>query len=152
MKPQFSAPFDTLTKVLSIVLMVIVIGVTGWTRNMAIIGFGLVAIALAYAWSPGGYTVRNGELIVHRLIGNVTIPLTGLREVRRAEPGELLRALRLWGSGGAFGYYGLFQMWKVGRATWYVTTRANAIVVITATKNVVVSPGDVDGFLAVVHV
>ena len=151
MKPQFSASFDTLTKVLSIVIMVIAIGVTGLTRNPFLVGLGILTIVLAWAWSARGFTVGGGVLVVHRLIGNVRIPLDGLREARRAESGELMRCLRLWGSGGVFGYYGLFQMSKLGRATWYVTSRANAVIVVTAAKTVVVSPDDVDGFLAAVR-
>jgi hypothetical protein len=54
----------------------------------------------------------------------------------------------LGGSGGLFGYYGLFSTSKLGRSTWYVTNKSNSVVVITAAKTVLLSPDDPDAFLA----
>jgi hypothetical protein len=53
----------------------------------------------------------------------------------------------LFGSGGLFGYYGLFRTRALGRSTWYVTNRKNRIVLIAGAKTFVLSPDDVDGFL-----
>jgi len=58
---------------------------------------------------------------------------------------------RLAGSGGLFGYYGLFQTSKLGRSNWYLTNRQHSVVVITASRTVLLSPDDADGFLAAVR-
>ena len=67
--------------------------------------------------------------------------------MRRATPDDLRRAIRLRGSGGLFGYYGLFRSAKLGKFKAYVTDKNNRVVVITGSKTALFSPDDVDGFL-----
>jgi hypothetical protein len=111
----------------------------------------VLALVAAYAWSPRGYAVSRGSVAVNRLIGNVCIPLDGIREVRAATKDDFRGCLRLFGNGGLFGYYGLFRTAKLGKSTWYVTNRSKAVVVITGAKTVLFSPDDVDGFVAAVR-
>ena len=114
-------------------------------------GIGALVIALAYAYSPRSYAIRDRSIVVRRLIGSVRIPLDGLRQARAATADDLQGCIRLWGSGGLFGYYGLFRTSKLGKSTWYVTGRSNAVVIVTETKTAVFSPDDVEGFLAAVR-
>ena len=79
------------------------------------------------------------------------MPLDSIREARPAIKDDFQGCVRLFGSGGFFGYYGVFMTSKLGRTTWYVTNRKNAVVVITGAKTLVFSPGDVDRFLAAVR-
>jgi hypothetical protein len=55
--------------------------------------------------------------------------------------------MRLFGSGGFFGYYGLFRTTKFGKCTCYVTNRKNMVVIVADSKTTLYSPDDVDGFL-----
>jgi len=59
--------------------------------------------------------------------------------------------IRLFGDGGLFGYYGLFRTSKLGKCTWYVTNRRNAVVMIASSKTYIFSPDDVDGFVAAIR-
>jgi Bacterial PH domain len=93
----------------------------------------------------------HSEHLFERLIGNVSIPLDGIRAIRKTTADDLRGCIRLWGSGGLFGYYGLFRTSALGKSTWYVTNRRNIVVVITASKTALFSPDDVDAFLAAIH-
>ena len=108
-----------------------------------------LVMCLSYAYSARGYVCEGPRLVIKRLVGDVTIPLDGLREARLATGDDFRGCRRLWGNGGLFGYYGLFRTTKLGKCTWYVTNRKNAVVLVTAAKTVVLSPDDVTGFLAV---
>jgi hypothetical protein len=77
--------------------------------------------------------------------------LDELQAVRPATSADLAGSLRLWGSGGLFGYYGLFRTTTLGKCWWYLTSRDNAIVVITANVTALFSPDDTNGFLAAVR-
>ena len=110
-----------------------------------------VLFLISYAYSPRGYAALDKALIVKRLIGNVRIPLDDIREARMATADDLSGCIRLWGSGGLFGWYGLFRTSKLGKCTWYVTNRGNAVVLVTSEKTAVVSPDDVDGFLGTIR-
>jgi len=148
---SFSASYDRTTKIISAVVCVILAVVPISTNIFALAALGWLLVAVCYAYSPLGYAVSDRSIKVKRLIGRLRIPLEGVREVRRATAEDFRGCLRLWGSGGFFGYYGLFRTSRLGKCTWYVTNRSKAVVLITETKTTLFSPDDVDGFLAAIR-
>ena len=150
--PQFfSVSYDRTAKIITAVVCVILAVAPLSTKILAIAPLGWLLIAVCFAYSTLGYTVADRSIFVKRLIGRVRIPLEGVREVRAATPDDFRGCLRLWGSGGMFGYYGLFRTTKLGKCTWYVTNRGKAVVLITGTNTTLFSPDDVDGFLAAIR-
>ncbi len=146
----FSVSYDRTTRIVSAVVCA---GLAAASIAVPSPWFPLLAlaiVALSWAWSPRGYVVAEDAIRVKRLIGSAHVPLAGLREARRAGPEDFRRAIRLFGSGGLFGYYGLFSTRTLGRSYWYVTDRSKAVVVITGAKTAVFSPDDVDGFIAAI--
>jgi hypothetical protein len=153
----FSASYDRLTSVLSIVgcgvILLIPLGII-LALHSTFLGsfvFGAVGliILLAYAFSPRGYTVSQGVITVKRLIGDVRFPLNGKSEVRTATRDDFRGCIRLFGSGGLFGYYGIYRTSRLGTCRWYLTNRSKAVVV-AAGKRALFSPDDVDGFLGAI--
>jgi hypothetical protein len=149
---SFSASFDSTTKIVSVVVFVVLLLAAAVTRSAIVAGLGAAVILLSFAYSPRGYAILERSIVVNRLIGNVRIALDGIREIRAATTDDFRGCLRLWGSGGLFGYYGIFQTSRLGRGTWYVTNRSNAVVVITDAKTVLFSPDNVDGFITAIRV
>ena len=147
---MFSASYDTTTKIISGVVLVLFLAIVAATHSV-VAGclFALILVG-AYAWSPRGYAVSDGSVEVNRLIGTVCVPLDSVREVRAATTDDFRGCLRLFGNGGLFGYYGLFRTSKLGKSTWYVTNRSKAVVVVTGEKTALFSPDDVEGFIAAI--
>jgi hypothetical protein len=127
------------------------LAITLTVRNIGVATLAVVVLAVSYAYSPRGYRVAGNSVAVRRLAGTARVELNGVREARRATPDDVRGSFRLWGSGGLFGYFGLFTTAKLGRCTWYVTDRSKSVVVITAAKTVLFSPDDPDGFLAAIR-
>ncbi len=148
---RFSCSYDSMAKTVSVIVAITLALVAILTRNVFVAGLGTALVLLTFAWSPRGYTVEGQTLLVHRLIGTARIPLQEIRELRAGTADDFQGAIRLFGNGGLFGYYGLFQTTKLGKSTWYVTNRDRAVVIVTSAKTVVVSPDDVEGFLAAVR-
>ena len=147
---MFSASYDTTTKVISAVALLVFLVIVVATHSL-VVGCLIAAILVgAYAWSPRGYTVANGCIEVNRLVGNARIPLDGVHEVRAATKDDFRGCLKLFGNGGLFGYYGLFRTSKLGKSTWYVTNRGKVVVVVTGKKTALFSPDDVGGFIAAI--
>ena len=148
---SFSASYDSTAKIITagvcVVLLVPVLAI----RNVVVGCISALILLLCYAYSPRGYIISERSIFVRRLIGSVRISLDGIREVRAAVPDDLRRCIRLFGSGGVFGYYGLFRTSKLGNSSWYVTNRRNAVVLVTSEKTTVFSPDDVNAFLAAVR-
>ena len=140
---EFRASQDRFTTVISAFFCLLLLALAIVLRNL----FAAVA-GLTFAWSPRGYFVFTDAITVRRLMGDVRVPLDRVLELRRVTPEDLRGCMRLWGSGGLFGYFGLYRTSRLGKCTWYVTNRKNAVVLVTETKTVIFSPDDVDGFLA----
>src|SRR5215468_10130557 len=83
---SFSASYDLLTKILSVVLLAVAAGAGFYTRSLLIGVLMLLPFCLTFLWSPRGYEVEPGALAVRRAIGRVRILLDDLREARLAGP------------------------------------------------------------------
>jgi len=147
----FSASYDLTTKIISTAACVVFGLIFLATMNTIVAVVCAAVIVVSYAYSPRGYTISNGRVAVKRLLGNADVPLDGVREVRRATADDFMGGIRLFGDGGLFGYYGLFRTSKLGKCTWYVTNRSNAVVMVTSAKTYIFSPDDADGFIAAVR-
>ena len=148
---RFSVSYDRTTKVISTVVSIGLLVAAVAVHNLPVAVLALAIFGLAFACSPRGYVISNGLATVKRSIGDVRIPLEGVREARVITKDDLRGCIRLWGNGGLFGYYGLFRTHALGVCSWYVTNRSQAIVVKTAAKTVVFSPDDKEGFLSAVR-
>jgi hypothetical protein len=147
---MFSASYDTTTKVISAVVLVVFLVIIVATHSVVAGCLTAAIVVGSYAWSPRGYAVSDGYIEVNRLIGRARISLDGLREARAATKDDFRGCLRLFGNGGLFGYYGMFRTSKLGKSTWYVTNRGKAVVVVTGEKTVLFSPDNVEGFIAAI--
>jgi len=148
---SFRASYDKTTKVMTGLVGVLLLLPVLLAHSTLVAFFAALVFVAAFAWSPRWYAVAERSIVVHRLIGNLRIPLEDVREIGVAASQDLSGAVRLWGNGGVFGYYGLFSTSKLGRCWWYVTNRKNAVVLITGRKTALFSPDDVDGFVAAVR-
>ncbi len=144
----FSATYDRTTKIISALVVALLIFLAVTAHSVVIESLAGLVILVSYAYSPRGYALSHRWLTIKRLIGSVHLPLDQIHQVRVAAGDDLTGCIRLWGSGALFGYYGIFRTTGLGKCTWYVTDRSKSVVVVSATKTVVLSPDDVDGFIA----
>lgn len=152
----FGVHHDRTTRIISVcVVALLVAGSLLAMRSGAVavivVLVSVAVIALTYAYSPRGFEISDGAFRVKRLIGDVVFPLATLRFVRDATPADFRGCVRLWGSGGLFGYYGLYWTKALGQSRWYVTDRSKALVVTDGSKNILISPENRDGLLAAIQ-
>jgi hypothetical protein len=147
----FSASFDSTTKVVSTVVCLLLIVMAVVTKIALVAGLGAAILIVSYAFSVRGYAIQDRSVIVNRFIGNVRLPLDGIRELRAASADDFRGCVRLWGNGGLFGYYGLFRTSKLGKCSWYLTDRSKAVVIVSQAKTVLCSPDDVTGFITAIQ-
>jgi hypothetical protein len=144
---QFRASYDTTTRLISAAVFIMFLGIAVDTSSL--ISEGVLALIFLgiYAWSPTGYEIADGNVVIRRLIGNVRIPVSGIRDVRIATRDDLRGSMRVFGSGGVFGYYGRFRNGSE-TSQWYVTDRSHAVVLATDAGTVIVSPDYQSRFIA----
>ncbi len=148
---RFPASYDRTAKIISGVVCLVLLVIVAVVPNILIACLSLLVLAISLAYAPRGYAIEGRAILVTRFAGTVRIALDNVRAARRAEPDDLRGCIRLWGSGGLFGYYGLFSTAKLGKSTWYVTNRSNSVIVIMGAKTVLFSPDDPDTFLGAVQ-
>lgn len=144
---DFSVSYDRTTKVVTALGCVLLAIPAATVHNIAVRIVAILTVLVSFAYSVRSYSFAEGSVVVNRLIGNVRVPLEGIREARPATADDFSGCIRLWGSGGMFGYYGWFRTSRLGTCKWYVTDRSKAVVVRTETQTILFSPDEGDRFL-----
>jgi hypothetical protein len=100
------------------------------------------AIALlSWAIAPKGLEIEGGELrVLRRSWPAAVFPLAGVEQVAVLPPGALRLAIRTFGVGGLFGYYGWF--YRKGPFRLYATRRDTLVEIVVRGGRIVVSPDD----------
>lgn len=150
-----AAPLDRFTRLVSFAVVVFLALVTGWAAAtmpetgpaVATILFGVGVLGISFGYAPTAYETAPGQLLVHRrLFGSRSFTLDGA--VGRVPWRIGLASIRLVGSGGLWGWYGLYWRSGVGSYHAYVTDRSRLVACVTADgRAVVVSPADPDAFV-----
>lgn len=109
-----------------------------------------VILAGTKAYAPYGIGIRNGKLIVFRLIGPLSYDLLKLKSVKRVQNlrEELGLALRMWGTSGLWGSYGKFWSKKVGNFNVHITRNDKlTFLEFTDGKKLLLSPDKQNEFI-----
>jgi hypothetical protein len=112
-------------------------------------GVPLVLTLLAYGFAPKGYGVgSDGDLrVVRHWFGGRRFRIASAQKTSAIFG---LGGIRLLGSGGAFGWYGLFWRKGTGRYRAYITDRQRLVACDGPDGRVILSPADPEAFVAAV--
>jgi hypothetical protein len=146
MKQQLE--FDLTTKIISALVIAIPFVMisaqyTVIKENNAILTLTSIFLFITYlvAWllHPTSYEITNENLVIHQPVKAIKISLASIKNIEQTEPGY---SMRLFGSGGLFGYYGLFSSNKLGRHYRYTGNNKDLVFVNTGKKNYLLSIHD----------
>ena len=133
-------------------ILYIVAANTGAAHPIYVTVILLLIYALAFAFHPAGYKITGGALIICRPIMNVQINRTDIKTVAIIDKKMLNGAIRTFGVGGLFGYYGSFASYTLGSMTWYATRKDKAVLITTTNnKKIVITPDDQDAFVVALN-
>jgi len=103
-------------------------------------------------FAPLGYTVERAGIVINRMGRNVYVLYDDILEVQRLGRGDVGFGIRLWASGGFFGFYGSFWSRRLGRVQAYVTdTRHLVLITRVDGRKLLVSPCPADVFMELVQ-
>jgi hypothetical protein len=140
--------FDLTTKIISalviaIPFVMIIAQYSVIKENNEILSLTSIFLFITYfvAWMlhPTSYEITNENLVIHRPVRGIKISLASIKNIERTEPGY---SMRLFGSGGLFGYYGLFSSNKLGRHHRYTGNNKNLVLISTEKKKYLLSIHD----------
>lgn len=125
------------------------------TAQLLYWGIPLLAVSIictayiAWAMAPKGYALSDLGLLIDRRMRPINIPLNEITEVRQLEKGRLGKSLRLMGTSGFYGHYGLFWSRELGKFRAYVTRSEDLAAVRTEKTLFVLSPENPEEFVQV---
>ena len=120
-------------------------------RNMLALVFLAALPVGVWMYAPSWYEIDAGQLIIHRNVGQVSIALSEIAEVKQQD-GVIGRSIRTFGVGGVFGFYGKFYTDGIGSATFYATQRKNWVwVKLKNRKNILLTPDMPGEFVSILR-
>ncbi len=155
---RFNATLDSLSIAISVAVLVLFALIAalmfypptspGEAKAVIILLMLLTVYASAYLFSPLAYEITADAVVIHRPIRNVLIPLHTITSVEPAGRDRLKNAIRTFGVGGLFGYYGKFLNRAIGNMTWYATRRDQGVLLTTRdNQKILLTPDDPDRFI-----
>lgn len=137
--------FDNTTKIISAVIMLIpiVLFITpiilikdGNIIPILTSIFLIITFIIAWILHPTSYEIINEQLLIHRPVSPIKINLSDIIRMEKTERGF---SMRLFGSGGLFGYYGIFSSGKHGKHYRYTGNNKDLVLIICKSKKYLLS-------------
>lgn len=109
----------------------------------------LVPIVLVtWAIHPLNYRISGSSIIIKRAFKTIKIPLDTITDLRLIKGNDLGFLIRMFGSGGLFGYLGVFRSPVIGKFVMWCTNKDDIILITTADKKIAISPSNAGAFLS----
>jgi hypothetical protein len=152
---QFDAPQDRFvqaTTVLTVIVFSVLFLIFASSDNsqglVLVVIIGIPLLVLCYVFAPSGYSVTESDILIHRKVGSVRVPLSSVTSVEQDPVACPFWGVRTYGVSGLFGYFGRFNNKHLGPHRMYVTDRSKAVV-IKANNTYVISPDDPQQFIQI---
>lgn len=163
LKNKFSCSLDSSARIITISVCVIFTALpviilkksfeTPYPENLFLIALASIIFLvgfIAFLLRPRFYTVTNGTIAVVRLIKTILIPKEEIEVIHSINYKDLSISIRLFGSGGLWGYFGLFSSLRFGKLKFHATRLDRLVLIKTKTKGTyIISPNDIDDFLLI---
>lgn len=161
------APYDRIVKTVTVFLLIFLPIVDGiilffifssmnissgmaFTIGVLVIGLTMTILLVTYLFSPKSYALTSNSLVIQRRIKTVSIPFAKILDVKQID--WTWKIARLGGSGGLYGYLGLFHISGIGRVWMYVTNKDRIVFLKTKEgKQYAISPKNTEGFISTLN-
>lgn len=132
----------TVTSILLVALLVYG-AIAVWSAGMVTVIVTYTLFILLAIWvlltMPRHLLIDSKSIVITHPIGQTVILKSDIVEVRAVERSELRGSLRLFGSGGFFGWFGVFHNSKFGVYRLYCGQLENLYLIKTLTRNYIIS-------------
>jgi transcriptional regulator with XRE-family HTH domain len=146
---DFGSPWCQTVKVITVLTSVVVLALPFIITRTSLHWLHWVlwgALLFSLFFSVNGFSVRNGQLLVHRLGWATKFELAQLSAFN-VNPHAMMGSIRLFGNGGFFGFLGMYRNTVIGDFRAYVTDPQNSVVLEFGTRKIVISPDDPQAFV-----
>jgi hypothetical protein len=157
---DFSAPFDRTSQFVTIAvsgcIALIYIFILNFQKDMPdfakimLIVVFLVIVAIPYFFSVRRYTLGSNTLEISFILHKRTIAIADITEIVFPNHNNLAGSIRLFGSGGFFGYSGHYYLKSIGKYIIYANSTRNTVLIRSKQgKTFVLAPETPENFVAI---
>jgi hypothetical protein len=150
---RFSAPWSTSVLVITYAVLGLMAGVAivchqQTPPDMRWLATGILAaiVLVTLPFSVRGYVLTPEAVWIERWGWRHAIPLSDVVSVT-ADPEALRGSLRLFASGGLFGFFGIFWSRRLGMFRAYCTAPKRSVLLKLRQRTVVISPENPEAFV-----
>ncbi|MCB1086244.1 MAG: helix-turn-helix domain-containing protein [Verrucomicrobiae bacterium] len=144
LRTSFRSPWSLSLKVITGFSLFFLLGVGIYARfhghPWTLEGVKLLILA-CLALSVRGVSMKEGQLLIHRIGWSTRLPLAAIRSVE-VNPEATMGSIRLFGIGGLFAYVGWYRNDLLGSYRAYATDFQKTVVIRFADRTIVVTPDD----------
>jgi transcriptional regulator with XRE-family HTH domain len=149
-RTHFRAPWCRLVTIVTTVVIVLMLALPFVVPTNTIYWTAWGAFLFCLFFSVSGFSVRDGQLLVHRLGWATKFDLTQLSAFE-VNAHAMMGSIRLLGNGGLFCIIGHYRNGVIGSFRAYVTDPAKSVVLEFGARKIVVSPDDPQAFVETLH-
>ena len=107
----------------------------------------IISLVLTHLLHPVSYTIVPDSIKINRVILPITIQDMEIIHLEKINLSDLSINLRLFGSGGVWGYFGIYHSSAHGKLTMMASDMQNLVLITTPSKKYVISPENPRDFL-----
>ncbi len=108
----------------------------------------LLTYLIPYLFHPVKYVIDDEKLIIKRPLKPYIIELKEIKKIEPLDDDALKGKIRVFGSGGAFGYFGKFRNKRFGTMIFFATRLSNYVHILTIDgKNIILTPDEREDFV-----
>ncbi len=157
---KYTASLDKASKIITLIISLLFIVIVVFQlvlfiqkdeySSLFVIAVLLIIYGITYCYHPVNYRIENNNIIVRRYASNVVFSRNEIKHIEIVSPQKLRNAIRIFGVGGLYGYFGKFINRDLGYMTWYATQRDNEAVLIELnnSKKIIITPDQPEQFVA----
>jgi hypothetical protein len=105
-------------------------------------------VLVTWGIHPLHYRISDSSIKIRRPFNTIDIPFETITDLRLIKGNELGFLIRMFGSGGLFGYLGTFRSPAIGKFMMWCTNKDDLILIITHEKKIAISPSNAEAFLS----
>jgi len=111
-----------------------------------------IVLCVAVLFAPLAYGVVPEGIVIRRIGRSLAIGFEQIGEIRRIDSKEIGLVIRVFGSGGFFGWFGRFYGRHLGWFTAWSSSGSDLVLIrLVDETRIVISPHPADGFLEAVR-
>lgn len=150
MRKYYSLSYDKFSKVITTIVLLLIAYVVFFVlpkqkENLYIVKVVFIFIFIGvYIFRPKYYWIDEQWVTIVTKGIKIKIPINEIREVIIIENSQQLKGLRIFGSGGLFGYFGYYYLFKYGMVLAFTSRLNPQILILTEHRKYLISPDDIN--------